>query len=187
MTNIRLLAFPLLLLPLISGGNALASDPVKASELEPAKNLVELQLDTSEGDQRSGVTYDSVWGVCSIGAVQLLRGDEVQKIAAKPPVVSDCEPARPLSNPRQAEYPAEMIQANQSGSAQVVALIGEDGRVVTANAVCASEPAFAPLAESVIRSMQFHPARCGADKTPAKSVAMLPVSYDVQYQKTFLR
>ena len=187
MTNIRSLAFPLLLLPLMSGGNALASDPATASEPELAKNLVEFQLDTSEGKQRSGVTYDSVWGVCSIGAVQLLRGDEVQKIAAKPPVVSDCEPVKPFSNPRQTEYPAEMIQADQSGSAQVVVLIGEDGHVVTANAVCVSAPAFAPLAESAIRAMQFSPARCGADKTPVKSVIIWPVSYDDHDQKTFLR
>ncbi|WP_296249985.1 energy transducer TonB [uncultured Stenotrophomonas sp.] len=187
MTNIRLLAFPLLLLPLISGGNVFASDPVKAPELEPAKNLVELRLEISESDQRSGVTYDSVWGVCSIGAVQLLRGDEVQKIAAKPPVVTDCDPVKPLSNPRQAEYPAEMIEANKSGSAQVVALIDEGGHVVTADAVCVSEAGFAALAENVIRAMQFAPARCGVDKLPVKSVIILPVSYDVHHQRTFLR
>ena len=187
MTNIRLLAFPLLLLPLISGGNALASDPAKAAQPDPKPNLVEFKLYTSEAKQSSGVTYDAIWGVCSVGAVQLLRGDEVRKIAAKPPVVSDCEPLKPLSSPRQSEYPAEMIQANKSGSAQVVALIGEDGHVVTANAVCVSEPAFAPLAESAILAMQFQPARCGADKLPVKSVVILPVAYDVQYQKTFLR
>lgn len=187
MTNIRSLAFPLLLLPLMFGGNTLAHGSGKAMEPGPAPNLVELKLDEAEERHSSGVTYDSVWGVCSVGAVQLLRGDEVREIAAKPPVASDCEPVRPLSNPRQAEYPAEMIQADQSGSAQVVALIGEDGHVVTANAVCVSAPAFAPLAESAIRAMQFSPARCGADKTPVKSVIILPVSYDVHYQKTFLR
>lgn len=186
MTIKRLLVFPLLL-PLMSGGNALASDPVKSTQLEPAPNLVELKLVTSESGQHAGVTYDSVWGVCSIGAVQLLRGDEVQKIATKPPVVSDCDPVKPLSNPRQTEYPAEMIEANKSGSAQVVALIDESGHVVTADAVCVSEAGFAPLAENVIRAMQFAPARCGVDKLPVKSVIILPVSYDVHHQRTFLR
>ncbi len=186
MTNKRLLVFPLLL-PLMSGGNVFASDPAKSTELKPAPNLVELKIDTSDSGQPLGVTYDSDWGVCSVGAVQLLRGDEVRKIAARPPVVTDCDPVQPLSNPRQAEYPVEMIEANKSGSAQVVALIDEGGHVMTADAVCVSEAGFAALAENVIRAMQFVPARCGIDKLPVKSVIILPVSYDVHYQRTLLR
>ena len=186
MTNIRLLAFPLLL-PLISGGNALASDPAKTVEAASTPNLVELKVDTSEGKQASGVTFDFAWGVCSTGAVQLLSVDEVRKFVAKTPDVGDCESARPLSSPAKAEYPVEMIEADQGGSAQVLALIGHNGRVEEAGTVCVSASAFAPLAENVVRTMQFEPARCGAGKLPVKSVILVPVSYDVHYQKTFLR
>ena len=188
MTNIRLLAFPLLLLPLMLGSKVQASDSAKPTGQVAAPNLVELKVATKLGSQPAGVSYDLAWGVCSKDALQLLTSDEVRRFIAKTPDVSDCEPARPLPEAGRAEYPAELIEANQSGSAHVLARIGDNGRVVEAQAVCVSDRAFASLAESTARSLRFEPARCGAERLlPVSSVILVPVSYDVELKKTFMR
>ena len=163
---------------LLAGVAALAStgcaSPPRAVAERPVSKTVKVV--NGSGAPWPGVArYDRSSGVCSRGAVQLMTPVRFGQMVAGWQLGVDCSDPAKRTLPEDTQYPLTNGRM-RFGSAHVLVRIDTDGKVASADAVCASDASFAEAAVDTIRAIQFTPGICRG--VPARAAIMLPLDFD---------
>ena len=122
-----------------------------------------------------GVRYDKASGTCSAGAVQLMSPERFDELRSGWSLPDGCTGVAKKRIPDETGYPDRFAKLGMPGSAQVLVRVQVDGSVESAHATCATDSAFAEVAESTARAIAFTPASC--DGKPVPSAVLVPFDY----------
>lgn len=159
-----------------ASAGAMAQDGVPSEAfVAPAANKKEpypaarAQASDQEGRVRLGDGY-----VCKDPASQVVPVADFRDAVEARLIAFDTPQYRPSTVTERksvADYPVELLQSNTPGAVGILLFIEADGSVSKILSVCATDPAFVPFAEQVVRANRYR----------ASTIAGKPVP-DLAYQ-----